>query len=147
MIFGRCHPKMLCGISTSLEVLSPTQGQVSHALLTRSPLYSDSEESFLVRLACLIHAANVRSEPGSNSPLWIVISLPNAGARLLSSLHCSILAETIYRIDRRLYRLESLRVCALFGFQRAFFAGRAKGDAKLLPFCPNVNTCFLAFWS
>jgi hypothetical protein len=28
------------GISTPLEVLSPIQGQVTHVLLTRSPLYS-----------------------------------------------------------------------------------------------------------
>jgi hypothetical protein len=33
-------------------------------LLTRSPLYSP--EGFHARLACLIHTANVRSEPGSN---------------------------------------------------------------------------------
>ncbi len=33
-----CDPVVLFGISTSLEVLSPTRGQVSHALLTRSPL-------------------------------------------------------------------------------------------------------------
>ena len=59
----------ICGISTPLGMLSPTPGQVSHPLLTRSPLYSLPEGSFLVRLACLIHAANVRSEPGSNSPL------------------------------------------------------------------------------
>ena len=50
-------------------MLSPAEGQVSHALLSRSPLYSLPEGSFLVRLACLNHAANVRSEPGSNSPL------------------------------------------------------------------------------
>jgi hypothetical protein len=58
-----------CGISTPLGMLSPTERQVSHPLLTRSPLYLLPEGSFLVRLACLIHAANVRSEPGSNSPL------------------------------------------------------------------------------
>ena len=28
----------------------------------------DSEESFRVRLACVMHAASVPSEPGSNSP-------------------------------------------------------------------------------
>ena len=58
-----------CGISTPLGMLSPTERQVSHPLLTRSPLYSLPEGNFLVRLACLIHAASVRSEPGSNSPL------------------------------------------------------------------------------
>ena len=60
-----------CGISTPLGVLSPSRRQVSYALLTRSPLYSRSCPLFRVRLACLIHAANVRSEPGSNSPLDI----------------------------------------------------------------------------
>ena len=50
-------------------MLSPTRRQVSYALLTRSPLYSRYCYLFRVRLACLIHAANVRSEPGSNSPL------------------------------------------------------------------------------
>ncbi len=35
-------------------------------LRTRAPLYSDC--SFRARLACVRHAASVRSEPGSNSP-------------------------------------------------------------------------------
>src|SRR5919108_563567 len=30
---------MLCGISTSFPVLFPTRRQITHALLTRSPLY------------------------------------------------------------------------------------------------------------
>jgi hypothetical protein len=38
-------------------------------LLTRSPLYSRSCPRFLVRLACVRHAASVDSEPGSNSRL------------------------------------------------------------------------------
>ena len=65
---GSCDPVVSCGISTPLGVLSPSQRQVAHALLTRSPLYSRSCPLFRVRLACLIHAASVRSEPGSNSP-------------------------------------------------------------------------------
>ena len=44
-------------------------------LLTRLPLYSSPEGDFLVRLACLIHAASVRSEPGSNSPLSVDLGL------------------------------------------------------------------------
>ena len=44
------------------------RGQITYVLLTRAPLYSPSEESFLVRLACVKHAASVHSEPGSNSP-------------------------------------------------------------------------------
>jgi hypothetical protein len=38
-------------------------------LLTRLPCYSAPERTFRIRLACVRHAASVRSEPGSNSPL------------------------------------------------------------------------------
>src|SRR6266508_1244601 len=62
-----CDPAVLCGISSPLGLLSPSPRQISHALLTRAPLYSRSCPLFRVRLACLIHAASVRSEPGSNS--------------------------------------------------------------------------------
>ena|GEM_PF-4099212 len=61
------------GISPAFARLSPTQGQVTHALLTRAPLYSPSCPGFLVRLACVRHAASVRSEPGSNSPVYFFI--------------------------------------------------------------------------
>ena len=37
-------------------------------LLTRSPLIQE-QAPFTVRLACVKHAASVRPEPGSNSPL------------------------------------------------------------------------------
>jgi hypothetical protein len=56
------------GITLSFPKLSPTAGHVTYALLPRSPL---SPLRVLVRLACLIHAANVHSEPGSN-PSYIV---------------------------------------------------------------------------
>ena len=39
-------------------------------LLTRLPLYSQDYSHFLVRLACVRHAASVDSEPGSNSPFF-----------------------------------------------------------------------------
>ena len=61
-----------CGISTPFGVLSPARGQIIHVLLTRAPLYSRGEPLFLARLACVRPAANVRSEPGSNSPLIFV---------------------------------------------------------------------------
>src|SRR4051812_33275181 len=63
----------VCGISNPFGLLSPIEGQIIHALLTRAPLYTRAEALFLARLACVRPAANVRSEPGSNSPLkWIV---------------------------------------------------------------------------
>ena len=65
----RSEPRMSCGISTSFPVLFPTRRQITHALLTRSPLYSRAEAHFRARLACVRHAASVDSEPGSNSPV------------------------------------------------------------------------------
>ncbi len=40
LIFFTAMKKMLSGISTPFEVLSQIQGQITHALLTRAPLYS-----------------------------------------------------------------------------------------------------------
>src|SRR5689334_5456264 len=65
---GSKDPASSSGISPPFGRLFRTQGQVTHALLTRSPLYRGSCDPFLVRLACVRHAASVRSEPGSNSP-------------------------------------------------------------------------------
>ena len=67
-----CPLAASCGISSRFQLLSPTERQVSHALLTRSPLSSPSigrslNPVILVRLACVRHAASVRPEPGSNS--------------------------------------------------------------------------------
>ena len=56
------------GFSSRFQLLFPVQRQVAHALLTLSPLIHRSKLRLFVRLACLIHAASVRSEPGSNSP-------------------------------------------------------------------------------
>ena len=63
-----------CGISPPFGGLSPFGGQVTHVLRTRAPcaclLYCYSR--LRTRLACVKHAASVRSEPGSNSRLnWM----------------------------------------------------------------------------
>ena len=55
-------------ISTSFPVLSALERQVAHALLTRPPLSQSKQASiFSVRLECVMHAASVHPEPGSNS--------------------------------------------------------------------------------
>ena len=59
---------VVSGINPSFPGLSRSEGQITHVLLTRSPLeYHRSGLS--ARLACVKHAASVRPEPGSNSPL------------------------------------------------------------------------------
>ena len=60
---------VLSGISTTFVGLSRIRRQIIHVLLTLAPLYQFPEGNFLVRLACVRHAASVRSEPGSNSPV------------------------------------------------------------------------------
>ena len=60
----------LFGISPGFPELSPSYRQVAYVLLTRPPLTS-REQALLpfARLACIRHAASVRPEPGSNSPI------------------------------------------------------------------------------
>ena len=60
------------GITWYFYQLSPSEGYVTHVLLT-SPPFSGKQASPTIRLACLRRAASVRSEPGSNSP-WLFIS-------------------------------------------------------------------------
>ena len=55
----------VCGISHPFGQLFPTNGHVTHALLSRPPLTVRKRS---VRLACFRHAASVYPEPGSNSP-------------------------------------------------------------------------------
>ena len=55
------------GITPPFGGLSLCPGYVAHVFLTRSPLYYPGKPGVRVRLACLSHAASVRSEPGSNS--------------------------------------------------------------------------------
>ena len=86
----------LCGISTCFQVLSPTVRHITHPLLTSSPLYSRDCSLFLVRLACLIHAANVRSEPGSNSPYGYLIYYFLQINTELNSVDKNLLTNLIY---------------------------------------------------
>ena len=65
--FGNPNMRSDCiivGISSRFQLLFPTQRQVTHALLTRPPL---SVLLHSVRLECVMHAASVHPEPGSNS--------------------------------------------------------------------------------
>ena len=67
-----CNKYALCGISARFHALFPSQRQVAHALLTRPPLSSESicrsfNHRIPVRLECVMHAASVYPEPGSNS--------------------------------------------------------------------------------
>jgi hypothetical protein len=64
-----------CGINPPFGGLSPTAGQVKKVVTCYAPVRHSNPRGVSpppkgpVRLACLIHAASVRSEPESNSPL------------------------------------------------------------------------------
>ena len=63
-----CELRTSCGISSRFQLLSPSEGQVAHTLLTRPPLSAKKQAlSHSVQLACVRHAASVYPEPGSNS--------------------------------------------------------------------------------
>ena len=63
---------MLCGISSPFGELFPIEGQITHVLRTRAPCAISYCYGTRTRLACVKHAASVRSEPGSNSRLKLV---------------------------------------------------------------------------
>ena len=78
LVPGICNPGTSCGI-TGFSGLIPHLrvgcSRVTHPFAT---LPAPPKGNFRVRLACLIHAASVRSEPGSNSPwLFVQLGLPS----------------------------------------------------------------------
>src|ERR1044072_1665646 len=58
---------VVSGINHRFRWLSQSPGQITHVLLTRSPL-EYPRRGLSARLACVKHAASVRPDPGSNSP-------------------------------------------------------------------------------
>src|SRR6185437_1886087 len=75
----RCRTRWISGINPRFRGLSQRLGQVTHVLLTRSPLHTPPEENAVARLACVKHAASVRPEPGSNSPTKTYLSKKRPG--------------------------------------------------------------------
>ncbi len=91
---------MLCGISFGFPELFPIGGQIAHVLRTRAPCAIPYCYGTRTRLACVKHAASVRSEPGSNSrlkpvawakknaPIFIGASLPKQIKILAHRIGC-----------------------------------------------------------
>ena len=84
-----CDVDALCGISVRFQTLSRFERQVAHALLTRPPLSFENASRRInpqssVRLECVMHAASVHPEPGSNSLKYPIISKPSGSLITLS---------------------------------------------------------------
>ena len=91
-----CDPATLCGISVRFQTLSPMPRQVAHALLTRPPLSLLRSIRRLplansVRLECVMHAASVHPEPGSNSRIICINS-----SLLRCNYHSSFFSSFFY---------------------------------------------------
>ena len=105
------------GISIPFGMLSPTGGQVAHALLTRSPLslFGSKLPRDFVRLACIRHAASVHPEPGSNSPFdlalthdlrlnfILVIVIPRILFSQIIDVSCSVFKDRNFYFVRRCF--------------------------------------------
>src|SRR5208282_1825887 len=78
--------------------LSRSPGQVAHVLFTRAPVYSPSCPDFLPRLACLRHAASVRSEPGSNSPYKLSVTTVSRAATALETIGLTAISKKSDRL-------------------------------------------------
>ena len=78
--------------------------QVAHALLTRPPLRLNKippkphQRLISVRLACVRHAASVHPEPGSNSHVKIVSSIPARTKTSFRSVRFTfgVISETVF---------------------------------------------------
>ena len=149
---------MSCGISSDFSLLFRTRRQIAHALLTRPPL-----TVFLlsVRLECVMHAASVHPEPGSNS-------LKNYNLTSLSSvnpfLEVTILASsyflsllnvfslTRFRLHTLVLHLHVLFEILLFNFQgsmlvpRGFSRGQLDYYSTLFSVCQPLFESFFNFF-
>src|SRR5690606_11609020 len=119
---------VLSGISPGFPELSRSCGQVTHVLLTRSPLGLKGQAlQDPARLACIRHAASVRPEPGSSSPGKFDMTQRNHGSFSLFSFQGTP-SFFLRRTSRR-------RILSYHGLRRlstTFFGG----------FCSNPSGLF-----
>ena len=120
---GFNHQEMPLGITYGINPpfggLSPASGQVAHVLLTRSPLDLAKQALLnLVRLACLIHAASVRSEPESNSPKrkYVVSAGKPAPTNILTGIRVPTFKHPVYRAPHRFKRAARNVQISFFNF-------------------------------
>ena len=151
----------LCGISSRFQLLSPTERQVSHALLTRSPL-SKNRSLYPVRLACVRHAASVRPEPGSNSQK-VVSKLPKelkskfwtifASGKITQEFSLAVLIRSYTRTLKQIHYLSKVFkfVFTLFNLQGTVlvaFANQLLHFTTLSFICQELFSSFFKFlWS
>ena len=151
-----CDSVALCGISVRFQTLFHTQRQVAHALLTRPPLsYLNASrrinQNNSVRLECVMHAASVHPEPGSNSRNHCIktqtcVCGSIAFEFLLLALYFCLSSILILRIVRDPFAhtficFVLLSCCSIFKDQRP----RLRGDLLIIPHPLHLVKPFLHF--
>jgi hypothetical protein len=132
---------VLSGISPSFDGLSQSPGQVIHVLLTRAPVYSPGCPDFLPRLACLRHAASVRSEPGSNSPCKLIVSSRADAATASDGMDRPQLNQRNRTgLDPHSIPAARLKACTTIQFSKT---GALRGKRKYYRSAPPVSIHFL----
>ena len=138
----------LCGISSRFQLLSPTERQVSHALLTRSPL-SDNRNHHSVRLACVRHAASVRPEPGSNSQKIVSKRRFRRSNHFLNNLLLAILLKnfvgcSLFALIHELLN-KSINLSKVFGLSLRYSIYKVQGSSLVaVAFASAANFYILA---
>ena len=132
-----CGPERPSGLSFGFPKLFPSRRQLDYVLLARPPLYSPC--GFRVRLACLIHAANVRSEPGSNPSLERSVQFSCRFSRQprpagwLSALNSTPLQPTSKLADRKRSQTQADSLTR--------YLSRPPRMSKIVPHRPVRLTC------
>ena len=123
-------------------MLSQSGGQIIHVLLTRPPLWGHRSD-LTARLACLKRAASVRSEPGSNSPLF-----DSARKRAANFFSSSCLTRTNFLVflPVRSYLLTeassfSSFYFSLFSFAHQFFKNLSLSCECLVNLADSSASC------
>ena len=123
--------------------LSTRYSPVRHSTQSRSP--------FLVRLACVKHAASVQSEPESNSPVQICTSILAFAKIGISksffplAIHLSMNHPGHFRPARMMLMHPSARPVNYFFCFPVFFLAKTSSTRHELPFCitsPPLSSLF-----
>ena len=121
-------------------------------LLTRLPLYLQDCSRFLVRLACVRHAASVDSEPGSNSPFFLneANSLPSRYVHLaaLTSLGQDLVCPS-YLLQYFQF-LESIILARTIWFSKTSIPKTTNSSQRLVyskTIYPSCQVLFFKFYA
>ena len=84
-----CDSDALCGIIIRFQMLSPTQGQVAHALLTRPPLIPPKGSPFDLNVLCTPPAFILSQDQTLEQFVLIRFPFPEKRTNLIRAIYLS----------------------------------------------------------